>query len=217
MSFCFVFSEIDWSLTKDFASIVGTVFTAGGVVVAGCVGIKGLATWKRQIRGQDEHKLARQMLVELYKFEKLFDRCRSPAINSSEVQRDGDPLFALSVHERFQRLTLGFERRLDALNASYAEISVSLFEAKALWGEHILSFANRLEFLKDEYEEYVRLRLLCSDPWESEEEQTDHRVCLDMRRNVFKNRLFSNGEFGAELTDVVRNLESALKLKLISL
>ncbi|OQR30299.1 hypothetical protein BWR59_17230 [Pseudomonas sp. Bc-h] len=216
MSFCFVFTEIDWSLTKDFFSIVGTVFGAGGVLVAGYVGINGLATWRRQLRGQDDHRLARQMLIELYKFEKLFDRCRAPAIYPAEVQRDGDPAFTVGDDERFQRLTLGFERRLDALNASYAEISVSLFEAKALWGEHILRFANRLEFLKDEYGEYVRLRLLCSDPGESDEERTDHRVYLDMRRKVFKNRLFPNDEFGAELTDVVRNLESALKLKLIS-
>ncbi len=72
MSFCLAITEADWSLTKDVFSIVGTVFTALGVIVASYVGLNGLKTWRRQIRGNNDHELSRRMLVESYRFKKAF-------------------------------------------------------------------------------------------------------------------------------------------------
>lgn len=134
MSFCLAITDADWSLTKDVFSVVGTVFSAIGVLVASYVGINGLATWRRQIRGQNDHELSRRMLIELYKIKKLFFLVRAPSVYPHETCLVGDQKFTRSESDRFKRQQLGFQRRIENLDSAYAALAVSIFEAEALWG-----------------------------------------------------------------------------------
>lgn len=166
------------------------------------------------MKGQANHDLSRKMLVELYRFRADFNKFRRPAIYPHEVNMEGDPRFPPTEQGLFERIELGFSRRISSLNSAHAEIEASLLHAQALWGDELAAAAKGLDFLKDEYEEYVRLRLLCSDPSEPDDEQFDHMADLDMRRNAFKNRLDISDPFGDDLERAIKEFERILKSKL---
>lgn len=63
MGLCLTISEVDWSLTKDVLSIIGTF----GVLV---IGVSGLFTWRRQLRGTSEYELAKKVVFKLKKLSK---------------------------------------------------------------------------------------------------------------------------------------------------
>lgn len=216
MSFCLAITEADWSLTKDVFSIVGTVFTALGVTVASYVGLNGLKTWRRQIRGNNDHELSRRMLVESYRFKKAFFYARRPAIYPQEIREDGDPTFGSDPIDRFKRQKLGFQRRMENFNKEFAALSASMFEAEALWGQGIVQSIRYVEMLKDEYEDYVSLKLLCNDPEESDEDRLDYEGFLADRRTVLRNRLGEADEYGDEVQSALTSLETMLKAKLVT-
>lgn len=214
MSICLAISDVDWAVTKDVFAVIGTVISGVGVVAAAIIGFIGLATWRRQIRGQNDHQLARRLLVELYRTIENFKKYRARAIYSHEVKREGDPVFSGSPQDRHARQELGFSRRIESLQESYAQMAASLFEAQALWGEEVVSRATHIKRLIGEYGDYVNLLLLSRDPSEPEDEREDHLEFLNSRRIVFKNRLSEQDEYGDELEQAVRNFEGVLKLKL---
>lgn len=214
MSICLAITDADWALTKDAFEVIGTVISGVGVITATIIGFIGLATWRRQIRGQNDHELARRLLIDLYRTVESFKKYRARAIYSHEVRREGDPLFSGSPQDRHARQQLGFSRRIESLQESYAQVSASLFEARALWGGEVVSRATHIQRLIDEYGDYVNLLLLAKDPSEPEDEREDHLEFLNSRRLVFKNRLSDQDEFGDELERAVSNFEAVLKRKL---
>jgi hypothetical protein len=214
MSICLAITDANWALTKDVFAVFGTVISFCGLLVAAYVGVGGLNTWRRQIRGQNDHDLALRMLAELYKFEMVLNASRAPGIYAHEVKLDA-PQFAGGREGWFQRMELGFERRIEKISASFAALSAMSLNAKALWDFDIYDLLNNLQFLKDEYEEYVRLRLLCADPFESGDEKLDFKNEMDMRRNVFKVAPDLSDEFGAELESAVKRIEILLSKKII--
>lgn len=48
VNICLTLTEINWALTKDVFSIIGTI---GALIFAGF----GLSTWKRQLKGTSEY------------------------------------------------------------------------------------------------------------------------------------------------------------------
>jgi hypothetical protein len=213
--FCMSMTDVDWSLTKDFFSVIGAVFTALGVTIASIVAVIGLATWRKQIRGANDHELSRRMLIELYKFKKAFNHARNPAIYSYEVSEEGDPVFSTSPTGRFLRQQLGFKRRIENFNKEYSSLSVSMYEAEALWGKDVVHAFRAIELMKDEYEEYVGLKMLTIDPEEPAEDREDHLESFNTRRSVFKSRWGAVDTFGVELETLLFRLEKLLKAKLV--
>ncbi|MDD0975756.1 hypothetical protein [Pseudomonas fontis] len=214
MSICLAISDVDWAITKDVFAVIGTVITGLGVVTAAIIGFCGLATWRRQIKGQNDHELARRLLVELYRMVEKFQTYRAWWIYTHEVNREGDPVFCGNPQDRHARKELGFSRRVESLQESYAQIAASLFEAQALWGDEVVDRAINIKRLIDEYADYVNLMLLSKDPSEPEDEREDHLEALNSRRLVFKYRLRDKDDYGDELERAVRNFEGALKVKL---
>lgn len=215
MSICLAVSAADWSLTKDVFTVAGVVVSALGVVAASVIGTLGLLTWRKQLRGQNDHELARRLLIEVYKFIELFHKSRHRAIYSHEVSREGDPQFGRSEQEKFTRQELGFNRRIESLKNAYSQISISLFEAQALWGDGIPRVSNSLRTLLDEYEDYVRIKMASIDPAGPEDDRATFSELLERRRSVFRNRLKHPDEFGSELEKRFREFERELKLKLV--
>lgn len=211
MSICLTISDADWSLTKDVSGILISIL---GLLVAAYVGIGGLNTWRRQIRGQNDHDLALRMLAEVYKFEMVINASRAPGIYAHEIKSE-ESTFVSGREGSFQRMELGFERRIEQISASLATLSAMSLNAKALWGGEFFDLLNDLEFLKDEYEEYVRLRLLCSDPFEPDDEKLDHHNDMAMRRNVFRSLLDISDDFGVDLASAIKRIESLLSQKII--
>lgn len=214
MSICLAISDADWSLTKDVFAIVGSVATVIGVLVAAVLGGAGLNTWRKQITGQNNHDLALGMLAQLYKFEMELNTSRAPQIYAHEIKSEESEMPEAS-DGRFKLMELGFERRLDRISATFATLSAMSLRAKASWGPDVFNLLGEIKFLKEEYEEYVRLRLLCADPWEPDDEKVDHHTEIAMRRNVFMQPFGKVDEFGTDLNSAVKAIEVLLGQKMV--
>ncbi|MEE2025557.1 hypothetical protein [Alkalimonas mucilaginosa] len=118
MNICFSISEVNWSLTKDVISIFGTI----AVVL---IGIYGLSTWKKQLRGTSEYELAKKILVKSHQVAQAIQAVRSPMLflNKEEVDA-GNRL------KEEQRI---YDERLKNLSSEWAELATLKLEAKIIW------------------------------------------------------------------------------------
>lgn len=120
MSICLSVSSVDWSLTKDIVTTVGT-----GAAVA--IGFLGLNTWRRQQRGTSEFEVAKKAVLKSYELQLAAQSVRNPMIYlSTDEIREGRRL------QDEQRI---YQERLDALIPIRAELQTLGLEAKVLWGE----------------------------------------------------------------------------------
>lgn len=106
MSICLALSDVDWNLTKDVFSIVGTIASVLGVGLAFYIGLAGLSTWKRQLRGTADHKLARDAATAIYKYKTalihLWNYANSAAMHNSDeswVASMGEDAYSRSIYQ----------------------------------------------------------------------------------------------------------------------
>ncbi|MFC6439119.1 hypothetical protein [Bowmanella sp. JS7-9] len=118
MNICLTLTEINWALTKDVFSIIGTV---GALIFAGF----GLSTWKRQLRGTSEYELAKKSILLTYEVQQLIQGVRNPMLylRKEEVE-------AGRKIEEEQRI---YDERMKALYLKWAELQTVRLESKVIW------------------------------------------------------------------------------------
>ena len=55
-------------------------------LVAACVAIKGLNAWKVQLKGNQDYKLAKSLMLNIYKYREAMKHLRAPAIWASDIR-----------------------------------------------------------------------------------------------------------------------------------
>ncbi len=216
MSFCVALTDIDWSITKDVFSIVGTVMGAIGIGFAAYVGIVGLQTWKRQLRGTSHHELARKALIELYKYRESVERARSPAMMGSEMELRLEDEVALSFREKaYLRKCSGYQKRFDTMTAARAPIHATLLESEALWGGELGELFKPLFTMQNEFFLYVEYWLMASDPREDEDYRRTYSDIIKGQPKIVFDKLDKEGdEFRQRFNVYVSEIEQYLKPKL---
>jgi hypothetical protein len=118
LSICVSISEVNWSITKDVFSIVGTI----GALIIGSI---GLFTWKRQLQGTSEYELAKKAILNTYEVEQAIQSVRNPMLhlNKEEVEA-GRHL------EEKQRI---YDERMQHLYSKWAELQTIRLETKVVW------------------------------------------------------------------------------------
>lgn len=53
-------------IIKEIVSVAKDIILAFAAIVASYVGIKGLGTWRRQLKGNAEYELAKNILTAIY-------------------------------------------------------------------------------------------------------------------------------------------------------
>lgn len=114
------FSTINWSLTKDVVTPIGTL---GALVI----GVVGLTTWRRQLRGTSEYDVAKGAVLMTYQVRDAMQAVRSPMLylRKEEVEA-GRKL------EEEQRI---YDERMQRLQEKWAELRTLSLEARVIWGE----------------------------------------------------------------------------------
>lgn len=216
MSFCVALTDIDWSITKDVFSIVGTVMGVLGVGFAAYVGIEGLKTWKRQLRGTSHHELARKALIELYKYRESVERARSPAMMGSEMELRPEDEAALNFREKvYLRKCSGYQKRFDTMTAARAPIHATLLESEALWGRELGELFKPLFTMQNDFFLYVEYWLMASDPREDEDYRRTYSDIIKGRPKIIFDKLDKDGdEFRQRFNVYVSEIEQYLKPKL---
>ncbi|MYN40325.1 hypothetical protein GTP55_13160 [Duganella sp. FT109W] len=118
MIFCLTLSGVDWALTRDVVSILGTVST---IVLAAI----GLTTWRRQLQGTSEYALATNALHLAYEVQQLLQEVRSPMLflRKEEVE----------AGNRIQEEQNIYGERMNAVHMKWAELQTIRLKARVIW------------------------------------------------------------------------------------
>lgn len=95
-----------------------------------------LKTWKRQLSGQSDHALARNLLVNLFKYKNAIERVRHPFISSLEMGIDEELEKNGGNFDKAHYIgtVKAYTNRWKYLNEVKAELQAYIVEAHALWG-----------------------------------------------------------------------------------
>ncbi len=211
MSICLTLTDADWTLTKDVFGIIGVVVSASAVCVAFRIGREGLNTWKRQLKGADDHQLARRALIELYTFRDAMSEARSPLMLYSIEVSDGESFLKANHRARCRN----YDERLEKLNSARRKIQVTLLESEALWDTSLKNLVNPLFELHGDFVFYLQNHLLATDPDQAESARKEHSEELKDLANILYERLGTvkdsfRKEFDGKLDEVVKYLRSML-------
>lgn len=124
-------SDVDWQLTKDVFSIAGTSASVFGVGLAFYIGLVGLSTWKRQLRGAADHKLARDAATAIYKYKTslvlLWGYANSAAIHTKDenwIASMGEDAYSISI----------YQPHIDRAEQARADLEPIAIECAAIFG-----------------------------------------------------------------------------------
>jgi len=120
LNLCITISEIDWSLTKDVFSILGTI---GALII----GTFGLFTWRRQLRGTSEYELAKKAVFKTYEVQQALQAVRNPMLYLSKEEVEAGRRL-----EEEQRI---YNERMTLLYEKWAELQTIRLETKAIWSD----------------------------------------------------------------------------------
>ncbi|WP_458374777.1 hypothetical protein [Pseudomonas laurylsulfatiphila] len=217
MAICLAITDADWSLTKDVFSVLGTLVSVAGVGLAFYVGLAGLATWRRQLKGTSDHELSRRALIELYVYRDAIDAARSPVMFGYECELSKEEANGLKfVDKNHLEKRRGYQRRLEEIRKARLPIYLTLLESEAIWGKDLGTLYLSLFKLQNEFSRYVEFSLIASDPREDEDDRRPYREMLKERRDVLYDPRDEEGDdFRREFNAVSAEIERYLKSKLI--
>lgn len=120
------------SVIKDFVLMAGS---GAGVYLAAT----NLNTWKRQLAGQSDHELARNLLVHLFKYRSAIEMIRHPFMSSLEMGIDEELGKDGVTFEKaqYKGMIKAYNARWKVLTDEKAELQAYVVEARALWGEEL--------------------------------------------------------------------------------
>ncbi|MBC3964318.1 hypothetical protein [Pseudomonas simiae] len=124
-------SDVDWQLTKDVFSIAGTIASVLGVGLAFYIGLVGLSTWKRQLRGAADHKLARDAATAIYKYKTALVLLWGYA--SSAAMHTNDENWIASMGEDSYSRSI-YQPHIDKAEQARADLEPIAIECAAIFG-----------------------------------------------------------------------------------
>lgn len=122
----------------DIVGLIKDVVTTLATIIAACVAVEGLSTWRRQLQGNAEYEQARRLLRATYEIRESVRYFRNPFMSSQELaaalSEEGiDPQKASTQESQAAAYQVRWKKIADA----HVTFSAELLEAEALWGEKI--------------------------------------------------------------------------------
>ena len=125
---------------NEFTTVFRDVAAGVAALVGAYVGLAGLHTWRRVLKGNADFETARSLMKSLYHLRDQIDRCRNPLIAPSEFSID----YAIKMSrgeashkDAAEALQCMYDERLSHVYDAYVEFEVAALEAEALWGRDI--------------------------------------------------------------------------------
>ncbi|SDR19432.1 hypothetical protein SAMN04490186_3911 [Pseudomonas grimontii] len=217
MSMCFAITDADWALTKDAFSILGTIISAVGVVLAARIGFLGLATWRKQNRGTSDHELSRRVLIDLYRLRDRIRQIRNPAMLITENLYESDGSKKANFEQiNFKYTAEFYQIQFSVIDEVRSRLETSILESEAVWGYELKRLVKPILNLQHEIFTKVISYLGSVNPNETEDRVRSHRNVLSSGRNsLYESHIDGEDEFNIEMNAALSNIEDYLRPMLI--
>lgn len=115
----------------------GIAILAAGVAIY--VGLVGLHTWRRQLRGRTEYETARALLRATYRFRDAVEAVRNPMMLVGEIATAFEEADIEPETEGFpsdpRTAQVVYDRRWKNLSPARVDLDTATLEAQVLWGD----------------------------------------------------------------------------------
>ncbi|WP_217541666.1 hypothetical protein [Vibrio metschnikovii] len=199
-----------FTLIKDLA-------LTGAAISGAVVAIKGLGTWRRQLKGQSEYELSRRMLVSLFKYRDAINGVRHPAMFSYEIPHPSDDeaksMSSDDIH--YYGISKAYQNRWVKVQDQRTSLYADQLEAEAIWGDELKTLFKTIYSLEHELFTRVRHYLVLMDPKADEgQREAIARIYKKKRDIMYDESDDEPDEFKQELLEAIRYIENYLKPKL---
>jgi hypothetical protein len=194
----------------DFVPIGKDIAVAVAAITGGFVGIRGLATWQRQLSGNTEYRLAKDILACVYDIRDTIDTIRNPLVSyPQEIDLPQEKLQTFATRQReWQALAQAYERRWRSLQAIVARLETNLIEAEVVWGNRTVDKACVLSSLISDLHCAMHLYLEAKNPIERDETAAE---LFDAKQRSILYGVPKGDEFRDLVNQAVRAIEQQLK------
>lgn len=181
-----------------------------GAAVAAFVGLRGLQTWRRQLRGNSDHELARRMLRLVYQVRDRIAGVRNPFVAPAETAKAmkdaGVPA------EEWKQKQLGnesmqfvYQARWALLAAAMSDLHVEYVEAEVLWKDELKDERQQL------HECVTKLYMALTRYLRRREGTGDEPEKWGKFENIIFSDLCEDDAFGKDVKKAVTDLEAAIR------
>jgi hypothetical protein len=205
-----------FSVLKDWAVPLTTIIAGS---VGSYVALAGLSTWKRQLKGQTDHDLARRLLVILYRYREAIRGVRHPAMFIHEHPEPPEIQRARMNQDQIRHYgeRQAYQNRWNKVQDHRLELDADLLEAEALWGGELRNeIFPGLFSLEWELFTAVRHNLEMRDPDGSQDVKEAIRKISNRREEmeVLYDSLNKEDDFSQKIAAAIAKIENYLKPKL---
>jgi hypothetical protein len=123
----------------EWFPVVKDAILALAAIVAGYVGLMGLSTWRRQLKGNAEYLLAKSVLKAVYELREAIKGARFPVMTYfRDPDMPEEKLKDLSEQEKkWHAIAQAFRQRWEPVPKAKANLDEAVLEAEVVWGPRI--------------------------------------------------------------------------------
>src|SRR5215813_10772429 len=194
----------------EFVPIGKDIAVALASITGGFVGIRGLATWQRQLSGNRDYRLAKDILTCVYDIRDTIDTIRNPLVTyqyGPDLPKEKMETLA-SRQREWHALAQAYERRWRSLQAIVARLETNLIEAEVVWGNRTVDKACILSSLISDLHWAIHLFLEARNPVERGEAVAE---LFDEKQRLVLHGGRKPDEFKDQVNQAVRDIETGLK------
>jgi hypothetical protein len=199
-----------FTVTKD-------LIVTGVAITAAVVAVKGLDTWRRQLKGHSEYELSRRILVTLFKYRDSVNSVRHPAMWHYEMPSPSDEEKKLMNAEQisYYGTSKAYQIRWQKVQDERTSLYADLLEAEAIWGDDLNTHFKVVFTLQHELFNQVRHHLELINPETPEYKKEAIQRIDDNKRDIMYGELGEDpDEFKNDLIKAIKKIEVYLKPKL---
>lgn len=183
--------------------IIGLILQAA-IALAALYGVylahKGLRTWREQISGQADYKLAHRILILLAEYKEDFDNFRNNKFGNTPLSKPEDLEFSEEVKEEYLE-------RDRMLHRTALKLSRELPEIEIMWGEEVTELFNLF------FDQHTQL-CYTMRWWIAYSERGDDSRDPQSFTGIIVESIIGEDEFKNETYEAMDNIKAFLKTKL---
>lgn len=203
---------------EEAISVISAITVALAAVVAAHAAKRGLDTWRLQMRGKNEYKIARDLLVSLYKYRDAICEVRQPWSNYPELRKDPNKVMGVNDigkrKEFFVRFHKEYQRKWGNVIKRKQHIYKDMVIAEALWGDELYSLFNQLFEREHTLLRAIKwnIKLIDPDTPVGQRPNATQEKIKDMVDIAISVK--SGDTFGKKIMEDIKSIEQYLKKKL---